>query len=231
MLEVPASQARDAARLLDISAGLVLESGAPGSENALDIGEGIRVVLIPWQEAIEVLGADSLGTVEDREHLGEQAQNPLLATRAAVCDVDLRGSFKQVRTWPENALKAMAAEEAAVYTSSQSALRHGALARRSWPRVVEAVSRAGEEELLVFVGLPVGTDSKGISEQGWIQVEEFRADGGSGRMLRDSGLGTPHGSRLEFTIEQLGAWRLVRGEQAIGPMDGIDPITFALERS
>lgn len=226
MLEVPSTQVHDAARMLDIVASLILESGAPGPEVPLQLGEGINVTLIPWQDAIKVMNAESLGSLEDREHLGDQTPNPLVSTRAAVCDLDLHGTYAQIRTWPKHALEAMIAPDSAVYTSNRSAIRQAALARRSWPDVVDAVSRAGEKELIVFVGLPIGIDSQGISEHGWIQVEDLRPEGGAGLLLRDATTGLPSGTRLEFTIEQLGGWRICRGEQILGPMDNIDPLTF-----
>jgi hypothetical protein len=146
----------------------------------------------------------------------------------AICDVEFRGSFKQVRTWPEGALDGMDMEDAAVYASSRASERQGALARRTWPRVVDAANRADEGELIVFVGLSIATNPEGISEHGWIQVEELRLDGGRGRLLRDGGLGMARGTELEFMVEDMGGWRLLlHGEKALGPTDGIDPVEFA----
>ena len=227
ILEVPASRAQEAANMLDLVAALILETGAPAPEVPMALGEGINVVLVPWQAAVEVLGTDSLGSAEDRSHLAEATPNPLLSTRAAICDVELRGMYKQVRAWPEHALDLMAMVDAAVYASTRSSKRNSVIARNTWPNILEAVHIDVEGQMVVFVEMPIATNEDGINEHGWIQVDDARNDGGSGRLLRDDGQGREQGTKIDFEISDIIAWRLLKGEETVGSSDGIDPVTFA----
>lgn len=230
LLEVPGGEAVGASRLLDAVAALLLEDGPPAPEIPYAVGPGIDVALIPWQEAIETLDADSLGDDADRSALSQETPNPLRARRAAVCDIEPRGSFKRVWTWPVEAMAYFARADASIYRSEAATRRSSVIAQRGWSRAVEARDSRASDELVLLAGIPLGGEGEGRVEHAWIQVDAVTDAGGTGRMLRDSRDGRPAGATIEFRVADIDGWRLVRGDAAIGPEDRIDPMDFASGR-
>lgn len=225
MLEVPGRDAAAASKLIDALAGLLLEDGPAAPEIPYPVGPGIDVALIPWREIIETLDPESLGSEADRAALSQETPNPLQARRAAICDIEPKGSFKRVWTWPQNAVAHFARPDAAVYRSDVSTSRASAVARRSWASAVEAHQAAGPDVVLL-AGIPLGADSQGRVEHAWLQVERAAASGGRGRLLRATLDGRTAGMSIDFQSADLDGWRLVQGDHAIGPEDAIDPLGF-----
>ena len=225
MLEVPGRDAAAASKLIDALAGLLLEDGPAAPEIPYPVGPGIDVALIPWREIIETLDPESLGSEADRAALSQETPNPLQARRAAICDIEPKGSFKRVWTWPQNAVAHFARPDAAVYRSDVSTSRASAVARRSWASAVEAHQAAGPGVVLL-AGIPLRADSQGRVEHAWLQVERAAASGGRGRLLRATLDGRTAGMSIDFQSADLDGWRLVQGDHAIGPEDAIDPLGF-----
>jgi hypothetical protein len=228
MLEVPGADAAAASKLMDALAGLLLEDGPAAPEIPYPLGPGIDVALIPWREIVETLDPESLGSEADRAALSQETPNPLHARRAVICDIEPKGSFKRVWTWPQNAVAHFAQPDAAVYRSDISTSRASEVAHRSWASAVEAHQNALPGTLLL-AGIPLGADSEGRVEHAWLQVEHASSSGGSGRLLRAAFDGRPAGTSLDFQSADLDGWRLVRGEHAIGPEDAIDPLGFVTD--
>jgi len=225
MLEVPGRDAAAASKLIDALAGLLLEDGPAAPEIPYPVGPGIDVALIPWRELIDTLDPESLGSEADRAALSQETPNPLQARRAAICDIEPKGSFKRVWTWPQNAVAHFARPDAAVYRSDVSTSRASVVARRSWASAVEAHQAAGPSVVLL-AGIPLGADSQGRVEHAWLQVERATVSGGSGRLLRATLDGRTAGMAIDFQSADLDGWRLVQGEHAIGPEDAIDLLGF-----
>ena len=231
ILELPGRHAAAGARLLDALAGLLLEDGAPPPEIPYPLGPDLRVVLVPWTEVIETLDPESLGTDEDRKELSQETPNPLRARRAAICDLEPRGSFRRVWRWPEAALETLAGLDVTLYRSDAATERSASIARRRWPEAVAAfestIGRSGDESApMLLAGVPVGLDAEGRTEHGWLQVEAIESDGGRGRLLRGTIDGRPAGMEVNFGVEQIDDWRLVRGPNSIGPEDSVELMTF-----
>ncbi|RPG16421.1 MAG: DUF4026 domain-containing protein [Phycisphaera sp. TMED9] len=228
MLEVPGRDAAAASKLIDALAGLLLEDGPPAPEIPYPLGPGIDVALIPWRDVVETLDSESLGSEADRAALSQETPNPLQARRAAICDIEPKGSFKRLWTWPQNAVMHFARADAAIYRSDVSTSRASAVARRSWAVAVEA-HRSATPDTLLLAGIPLGADSEGRVEHAWLQVEKASTEGGNGRLLRATLDGRSAGTSIEFRAADLDGWRLVRGEHAIGPEDSIDPLGFVAD--
>ncbi len=226
LLEVPGASAPAASRILDALAGLLLEDGPPPPEVPYSIGPGIDIAMIPWREAIEALDPESLGDDADRTALSQETPNPLRARRAAVCDIEPKGSFKKIWTWPADAVAHFSRPDASIYRSDAATARSSAIARRGWSRAVEA-STSTPEGLVLLAGVPLGADAEGRTEHAWIQVDSTTEDGGTGRMLRGAMDGRAAGTSIEFRAAEIDGWRLVRGDVAIGPEDRVDPMDFA----
>ena len=228
LLEVPGASAPAASRILDALAGLLLEDGPPPPEVPYSIGPGIDIAMIPWREAIEALDPESLGDDADRAALSQETPNPLQARRAAVCDIEPKGSFKKIWTWPADAVAHFSRPDASIYRSDAATARSSAIARRSWNRAVEARASTGEG-LVLLAGVPLGADADGRIEHAWVQVDSTTVHGGTGLMLRNAMDGRAAGTSVEFKAADIDGWRLVRGDVAIGPEDGVDPMAFAAE--
>jgi hypothetical protein len=229
MLEVPGKNVHQAVRLLDACASLALESGPPPMKEPWEIGNGVSVCILPWAEAIECLSPSSLGTIEHRENLGQGDPNPLLAERAVVCDAMPRGSFKQVYSWPQEAIAQLDEMNASLLQSERVAVRNQILAGNSWARVAEAFSKTKSETVLM-AGVPVGKAMEGVREIGWVQVDACSKDGGVGRLLRQSSAGVS-GENIEFNAAEVKGWKLAKEQRTISQLDGIDPLAFAEGRA
>lgn len=229
LLEVPGASASAASRILDALAGLLLEDGPPPPEVPYAIGPGIDIAMIPWREAIEALDPESLGDDADRAALSQETPNPLRARRAAVCDIEPKGSFKRIWTWPADAVAHFSRADASIYRSDAATARSSMIARRGWNRAVEA-SASIPDGLVLLAGVPLAADAEGRIEHAWIQVDSITKDGGTGRMLRDALDGRAAGTSIRFLAAEIDGWRLVRGDVAIGPEDGVDPMDFAVGR-
>ena len=180
---------------------------------------------------VETLDPDSLGSDADRRALSQETPNPLRARRAVVCDMEPRGSFRRVWSWPRSALEVFSAPDVAIYRSDAATERAARLARRRWPEVVEALAtRSGgtgsASGATILVGVPVGSDVDGRVEHGWLQVDGVDEQGGRGRLLRGTIDGRVAGTEIEFQASEIDGWRLVSGETAIGPEDRTAPADF-----
>ncbi|MCH2160632.1 MAG: hypothetical protein MK085_02030 [Phycisphaerales bacterium] len=227
MLEVPVERVRDAARLVDVSASILLEEGPPPPKQPWPLAPGLDVALVPWREVTETLDPESLGSVVDREQLSDQSPSPFLATRGVICGAVQRGSYRSIWTWPRDQVEALANPNAMMPRSRRALERSAALARRTWPRVAEAQAVGNDgSELVVMAGLTLGSDVAGHVEHGWVQVDASSPEGGEGRLLRDAADGTPEGSPVTFRSEDLEGWRLVSGSRMCGEADGLDPLEF-----
>jgi hypothetical protein len=225
MLEVPGEFAREAVRLLDACASLAVDLGMPKAQEPWTVGTDLSVCVIPWRKAIETLDPDSIGTIAHRESLSAEGQEEFLAERAVVCGAVPRGSFREIYTWPAEAIKCLADSEASLLQSTHASLRNQALAQRSWPEVADAFAKTSAEGVLI-VGVPVGETPEGGTEVGWVQVDSCREDGGVGRLLKGS-LAADVGATVSFDAGDLRGWRLSYEHGTISQLDNVDPLTFA----
>jgi hypothetical protein len=224
MTEVVADKVHRAVKLLDVAASLALESGFPPPEIPWRLGKGIEVVLLPWAEVIETLDPESLGSVEDREKLTKDSPNPLVAARAAVCDVKPRGTYKLIHRWAEHAMDTMALTMAQIYKSDLATTRDEMLAQRTWPRVIDALAIA-PPGVTVFVCLSLEVEGERQLEQAWIQLMDCSELGGVGRLLRDAE-SIEVGAPIEFGVAEVTGWRLIDGTRTISSLDDVDPVAF-----
>ena len=236
ILELPGRYAASGARLLDAMAGLLLEDGAPPPEIPYPLGPDLRVTLISWTDVVETLDPESLGSDADRRALSQETPNPLRARRAAVCDLEPRGSFRRVWSWPQEALDVLNEADVRVFRSDAATERSSLLARRRWPAAVEAFEsaiRRGVEAPtpVLLAGVPVGSDADGRVEHGWLQVVTLEPNGGRGRLLRATIDGRPAGMEVTFAVDEIDGWRLVRGQNAVGPEDSVELESFLIGTS
>ena len=218
MLEVPGPLASAGVRLLELLGGVLLEDGMPPPEIPYPIGPDLNVAMIPWKEVVDTLDPDSLGSVEDRKALSQELPNPFLARRAVVCGTEPRGTFKRIWTHPSEVLEALRAPDVVVYRSDFEVRRSASMARRSWARAVEAW-KSGSEASVLLAGIPVGRDSTGRIEHGWVQVDRVDADSGRGRLLRETLDGRSSGGEITFDAGDIDGWRLVQGDRILTPED------------
>ncbi|MEE2894581.1 MAG: DUF4026 domain-containing protein [Planctomycetota bacterium] len=236
LLEFPGTHLEAGVRLLDAAAGLLLEDGPPPPEVPYALGPDASVTLVPWAEVAATLDRESLGSDEDRAALSQETPNPLRARRAVLCDLEPRGSFRKIWTWPRSAIEVLERPEVAIYRSDTATVRSSGLARRRWPEVLSVLDRtspSGElaDDPVLLVGIPVGTDPEGRIEHGWLQVSRADDAGGSGLLLRPTLDGRSAGTVVDFTTDQLDGWRLVRGDVAIGPDDDSSDLETLLGRA
>lgn len=225
LLELPGTAARTGARLLDAVAELLVEEGPPPPEVPYSIGRDASVAFVPWPEVVETLDRESLGSDEDRRAMSQETPNPLRSRRAVICDLEPRGTFRPVWSWPREAIVAMDRADAAVRRSERATRREAIVARRRWPDAV-ACRRAHPSDTVLLVGTVVHRDDEGGVEHGWLQVDRTDEHGGEGRLLRDTAGGDRAGTTRPFTVEEIDEWRVVRGEHAVGP----DLLTTPLAR-
>ena len=226
LLEVPGDAASAGVRLLELLGGLLLEDGMPPPEVPYPIGPDLNVTMIPWPQVVETLDAESLGSVQDREALSQETPNPLLARRAAICGPEPRGAFKRIWAYPTEVLQALRTPDVVVYRSDAEIRRSSSMARRSWSRAVTAW-RSGQETAILLAGIPVGQDDVGRIEHGWVQVDGVDANGGQGRLLRETLDGRSSGGEIRFEAEEIDGWRLVQGDRTWTPEDL--PVTGATD--
>jgi hypothetical protein len=216
LLELPATHARTGARLLDAVAELLLEEGPPPPEVPYPIGAEIAVAFVPWTEVAETLDTTSLGSDADRRALSQETPNPLRARRAVVCDLEPRGSFRPVWSWPRDAVTRLDLPEASIRRSTDARDRLARLARRRWSEAV-ALHRSAPGDVVLLVGTVVGRDDDGGIEHGWIQIDRADEHGGEGRLLRDTMSGRRAGTSHAFAAAAIDDWRLIAGDRAAGP--------------
>ncbi len=215
LLELPGPRVRTGAELLDVVAELMVEEGPPPPEVPYQIGRDTSIALVPWSEVAATLDRESLGSEEDRQAMSQETPNPLRARRAAICDIEPRGSFRPVWSWPKDAILALERADAAIRRSDIATRRRAEVARRCWPEALACHgAHPGETVLLVGTVVPRGD---GDAEHLWIQSDSADASGGEGRLLRDSLAGERAGTMLGFKVEDIEEWRVVRGDRAVGP--------------
>ena len=218
LLELPATHARTGARLLDAIAELMLDDGPPPPEVPHPIGADIAVAFVPWAEVVGTLDASSLGSDADRRALSQETPNPLRARRAVVCDLEPRGSFRPVWSWPREAITRLDLPEASIRRSADAGARLARVARRRWPEAVAAHrGSAGDDDVVLLVGTVVERDEQGGIEHGWIQVDRADERGGEGRLLRDTTAGRRAGTSHAFDAAAIDDWRVIAGQRAAGP--------------
>ena len=227
ILELPGRHAAEGARLLDAIAGLLIEDGAPPPEVPYPVGPDLSVAFLPWSDVASTLDSESLGSEADRIALSQETPNPLRSRRAVICGIEPRGSFRRIWTWPEDAIRAIAAPDVRIFRSDQSTHRDTMLARRSWGDAVAAFEASrtqdSDQSVVLLVGIPLDEDSEGRVEHGWLQAVEVDSNGGRGRLLRATIDGRSAGTEMEFASDQIDGWRLVEGTPGAGPDDAGGP--------
>jgi hypothetical protein len=182
------------------------------------IGTEIAVAFVPWTEVIGTLDASSLGSDEDRRALSQETPNPLRARRAVVCDLEPRGSFRPIWSWPRDAMGRLDLPEASIRRSVAASQRLACMARRRWSEAITVHRRASGDDVVLLVGTVVERDDDGDGvEHGWIQVDRADEHGGEGRLLRDTTAGRRAGTTHVFDVAGIDDWRIVAGDRAAGP--------------
>ena len=229
MLEVPGRDAAAASKLIDALAGLLLEDGPPAPEIPYPLGPGIDVALIPWRDDrrdARFLRASAARPTERPSR--RRRRIPCRLGRAAICDIEPKGSFKR-------RLDLAAERRGALRPAGRGGLpkrrldvtgirgRSPELGGRPSRRIESAAPDARPPRRCI----PLGADSQGRVEHAWLQVEQAppRAAGAVASCGPRS-MGEPPERPSMFESADLDGWRLVRGEHAIGPEDAIDPLGF-----
>ena len=221
ILELPGRHAAEGGRLLDAIASLLIEDGTPPPEVPYSVGPDLSIAFVPWTEVISTLDPESLGSEEDRIALSQETPNPLRSRRAAICGLEPRGSFRRIWTWPEDAIRSMAAPDVSVFRSDSSIHRTAILARRRWMEAVSAFEASGaggsDSSVVLLVGVPLGEDGEEQVEHGWVQAVSVDSTGGRGLLLRSTVDGRSAGTEVRFSADRIDGWRLVQGDVAVGP--------------
>lgn len=197
MLEVPAERLRAGLELVDALAARSIEEELPPAGMPFDAGEGLRIALVPAQEAIEPLASTSPGGAADRRSLPA-------GPRAVICAAGKRGAFRQVWMPPLEALELLASGQAGLFIAPRVSAVRARLARETFGvfRQLHERRHLGKTEFLAKVVRAGATDAR---EHSWIAVDALRPDGGSG--LSIEGGAAPR--RVDFAVADLSDWRVL----------------------
>jgi len=228
MLEVPGRHVHGAVLLLNGIAALSLTEPLPSPGGVAEVGSNVRVSFQPWEDVVRFLDPGALGSIADRRAEEEPgAINPLLGVRAVVCGPEPRGQFRQVWSWPSEAVRLIERGEAGLYLSTHATRRQSRRARTTWPEFATAfaaIRRAGEgrgedPSFLVKAAVGSGADAESAREHLWFEVKEVRGHRAEGKLLNDPQL-AKHltlGQIVPVEVELVSDWRVLLPDGSYGP--------------
>lgn len=223
MLEVPAADVSDAAALLNDIASLVLDSPPPAPGEPYEIGRSLNVTFQPWQTVMETLNPDAPGGPAHRENDHEEGHT---GVRAVICDVQSRGTYKQVWTWPQRVLEQLRSGDAVLYMTERATQRQEAIAQKHWPRFVDSIKSEQppqpDQRIMVKAGFARGGDAKMFGrEHLWIEIDELTVGAPRGRLLHtpEEIPGLAAGDTVTIDPEMISDWQVIMPDGVFGPDD------------
>ncbi len=166
MVDVPRSASTLCADLLHTVAAMFLEWGVPPPDEPFLAGQGLELVWLPWDDAMDRLGRSVVGDRTDRqgdEHGG--VRGVLFAPRQGL----LRRRYLSPAVY-----QSVLEDNPLLYVSNLETERMAMLARERLPRFLRLVDRfAGTEgwRFLVKLGYPVdGAEDDNEREHLWFEV-------------------------------------------------------------
>ena len=188
LLELPADHVRAGLILLDALAGLLLEGEMPEPGEVFEAGPGLEVTLQPWREVAATMEEGTPGSASFRAAAGQAGMpSPLLGVRAVICHPQTVGSFRQVWSWPRDAVAAIESGHAALYATEHATRASQRRAQRRWEAFATAFAslrksdapealRVRNEGFLLQAPLEGGRDPDRV-EQAWFRL--VRLEGGA----------------------------------------------------
>ncbi|MHC5002094.1 MAG: DUF4026 domain-containing protein [Planctomycetota bacterium] len=212
LLEVPSAHRSAATALLNDVAALLLETTTwPAPGEPFEVGPGLRLLLQPAEEAAAFVAEGAAGAAMQRP----DGAGP----GAAVCDVEPRGSFRPVFTWPQSVIDAIEHGASAIYRAPRASRRQAELARATWPGLLASLAAAhgaGELETLVEAGFET---AEGSREHLWFAVDDVVDDELDGRLAHAPSRITTlrEGQSLRLRRDMVSDWLVRAGGRRYGP--------------
>lgn len=241
LLELPARHSQAGAILLNHVASLLLEAPPPAPRTPIEVGPGLSVALVPWQDCSRFVPEGQPGSVAFREEAARHGDGALAGVRAVVCGPEPRGQYRQIWTWPREIIERMEDGRAVLYASEHSAAANERRAQRAWPKFATAYAslrRADAEatralaETAFHVQAPVGgVDAEDRREQGWFIVRRFDHDVVEAALseepvTRDD---LHAGDVVRIERKDVSDWRVILPDDTFGPDRG-DALLSAVDR-
>lgn len=211
---------RFATFLLNNIAEMVADSGLPEPGEAIEIGGGVFVRFMPWQDAARDVPQDWLGSMTNRE---DHAERKLEGARAAVCALD---SLR----WPEEAARAAARGEFALYKTLQATQREAKIARHTLDRFAHLFRcvpaprrKASPEQVAAFMvkaGFAVAKHAvdEDDREHLWFEVVEIQNGRVRGTLLHEpSNVRLRAGDETWIDRNVISDWQIFTPRGQFGP--------------
>lgn len=198
ILGVASAQAPPLARLINTAAAMFIEQGPCPPDTPFEIGRGLNLVWLPWEEGLRRVRKASLGGPRDRDESHSLPSGILFAPRRGLLGRRYRSPALHVPTLEGNPL---------LYVSRMETDRMAMLAQDRLGEFADLQRRFGGSPdwmFLVKLGYPIdGASSEGDREHLWFQVHEIR------------------GNAVDATLtnEPYGVERLRKGERGMHPLD------------
>ncbi len=212
MLEVDAPALPLAHDLLEAVAALCIQRGVPEPGFPFEAGVNVALSLQPLSEQLELISDIAVGTRAHRVDMGgtEGSGNPMLAGRAIVCGAEPRGSFREIHTWPVEAVGHLERGEGGLERTENWTRSMSAEARRLWPRLLEGVRGGLAAQACVALAA-----NDGGREQVWIRVSSATDSEVTGSLLsRPAQIELVPGDVLTASLNDLVDWRLMEQQNA-----------------
>jgi uncharacterized protein YegJ (DUF2314 family) len=181
-----------------------LRAGVPEPGVTFDVGLGLELIWLPWQEGLRHVRADLVGAdPAEREDL-HGAPSAMLFTPPA-------GLLRKRPGNPTRYLRNLMGEPA-LWVHEDEEARMARMARERLPRFAAVYERIGEGEEWMFgvkIGFPVDDPQEpNQREHLWLKVHAFRGDRVDGTLMNDAYQvkGLREGQRGEFPLEHMSDW-------------------------
>lgn len=172
MLDVPGDFAGMAGQLLNVAGALFIERGVPEPDEPFEVGQGLELCWLPWEEALSKIRNGVPGHHDDRDddvHVG--ARGVLLVPRKGLLG---RRTYKSVAEY-----RAIMEDNPLLYLSNMATARAALLAKERLPRFRALWQGHQEEEWVFLVKLGYQVDhaeDEHDREHLWFQVHEVGDD-------------------------------------------------------
>lgn len=206
MVDIPEAGANVCGELLNQVAALFIEQGVPEPGEPFLAGQGIELVWLPWDAALDHIPKTALGGLEDRTddvHTGPRAVlfapgKGLLGRRK------YRSVAGYISTLEDNPL---------LYISQMETQRMTLLASEMLPRFLQLMSQHSSlEDWLFLVKLGYETNhASSEREHLWFQVHAQRGGEVDATLLNEPyGVGSMHeGERRRHSLDRLTDWAIL----------------------
>lgn len=222
MLEVPEADASAAAMLLNDIAEMTLEQRPSPPGATYEIGGDLRVSFQQW-EALSPYVPDGVpGGMADREGERNVAHS---GVRAVICDEKPLGQYRQLWTWPQQALGKLQRGETGLFLTQRAAHRQATLARRTWNILRQAFASAGARDDAAFL-IKAGFNISEATEHEppprehlWLAVQCIDTDQVQATLLNDPAgdLSFRSGEQVTVNLAQVSDWEVRLGGQVYSP--------------